>query len=761
LIRSPGVKGTLYDLAGTLLGLVLVAAVLWPSYLVSIRLFGREALSVRCAALLLVAFGWLTASFALLMALRAFSVAVAMPGHFACAVAAHLWLGGRAGLRALAADVDRARSALARLAPTHVGPVALAAIVVVTLRIHRGLVAPPLAWDALTYHLFRAGEWIQHHGHVAPQGPGAWRYYAHFPDVGDLVWAWAMLPVRGDMLLAPAGLMVWASCLCAVFAWARVIGAAEVPAALAALAIGLTPAVVNLITTAYVDTTTLCLFALAAVFLCRTLRAPTPRDAVFAALGFGLVAGTKATGFVPLSLALVLVGFQVLRMPAPWRTRLATVAISAAVVVVALEGAVRAWVDTGSPFYPNDVSIGGFAPFPADEEWKLLCTGKLFGDSPQPVGAGDLVPLFFFGGLTGRNEPLGLGPLAPIVIGLGLWGGLRRFRERRDRLFLAFFLASAALTVFGVFSERMLGQRIHFWVFVIPRYLTPVFASFAVLAATLTVRGASPPRHPPGTRLIELRSSVETNPRSCPEEQSSMSLDVARAVWVLVALVGFHLRMPRGFGGADLAAMASLAPALAGPALLVGGLVVWRRRVGSGAGAAAVAGALSLVVFVACAASRIRPISRYAIYADAGTDPPSAYDMHPLGYAAAWPIWKELDDGAPHRIAVTAGWDGSGHNAYLYPLLGSRLQNRLSYVPVRADGRVQSPRLAAELLAAADPEAWLHRLAARRIEFLVVLGPPPLEAGWVSRHPDTFTEVARSADGSSRAYRIELRSEPP
>ena len=48
----------------------------------------------------------------------------------------------------------------------------------------------------------------------------------------------------------------------------------------------------------------------------------------------------------------------------------------------------------------------------------------------------------------------------------------------------------------------------------------------AVLADApgVIVRGASPPRHPPGTRLMEIRSSVETDSQRSSKERTSMSL---------------------------------------------------------------------------------------------------------------------------------------------------------------------------------------------------------------------------------------------
>ena len=65
---------------------------------------------------------------------------------------------------------------------------------VVALRAARSLVSPPLATDSLTYHLFRAGRWVQSGERVLEPAPDAWGYYAYYPHIGDGLTAWLMLP---------------------------------------------------------------------------------------------------------------------------------------------------------------------------------------------------------------------------------------------------------------------------------------------------------------------------------------------------------------------------------------------------------------------------------------------------------------------------------------------------------------------------------------------------------------------------------------
>ena len=46
----------------------------------------------------------------------------------------------------------------------------------------------------------------------------------------------------------------------------------------------------------------------------------------------------------------------------------------------------------------------------------------------------------------------------------------------------------------------------------------------------------------------------------------------------------------------------------------------------------------------------------------------------------------------------------------------------------------------------------LERLGAERVDYLVLLAPPPIEMHWALERAEVFTEVVRSADGSSRAF---------
>ena len=147
----------------------------------------------------------------------------------------------------------------------------------------------------------------------------------------------------------------------------------------------------------------------------------------------------------------------------------------------------------------------------------------------------------------------------------------------------------------------------------------------------------------------------------------------------------------------------------------------------------------------------VRHACRYPVYAAAAEG--VAFDAHPLAYAFSWPVWEALDDGRPHRLAVSAGWDGKGHNWYRYPLFGSRLQNQVVYVPPTRDGTPLDYGLEDDPMAGASFAAWIGRLITLQIDTVVTLAPPPpVEVAWVRDHPELFRPLVCSDNGLSCAF---------
>lgn len=156
----------------------------------------------------------------------------------------------------------------------------------------------------------------------------------------------------------------------------------------------------------------------------------------------------------------------------------------------------------------------------------------------------------------------------------------------------------------------------------------------------------------------------------------------------------------------------------------------------------------------------VRARHRWAIYAEASrVTREMAFELHSaeVDYVDAWPLWRLLDDGRPHRIAAAYGWDGVGHNAYRLPLLGSHWQNRVAYVPVTADGAVIDQDDADRLRRRARYDAWLRRLDAGRFEYVFTGAPSGIERTWVETHPERFERVAVTGTQHHALWRVRGR----
>jgi hypothetical protein len=712
---SPGaLPADLEAFLGSLAACALLASCLAASYRAADRLLGDAAPSVRWGATAVLAHAALSALFWLLAPLGAFRIEVALPAWVALAWAAARARAGEPSLLArLREDVLHARAVhRERLSPGTRVLAALAALLFAP-RILRSLVAPPMAWDALTYHLLKAGRWVQAGGHAPEAAPDAWGFYEYFPPLGDVAWAWAMLPTHDDSWLGAAFALQWLSVLLAGYVAARAFGASEDRAALGALVVGLVPGVFEFVTSAYVENQCVALFLLGVAFLTRSSRQRSAGDAVLASAALGALAGTKSNYAPVLVLGLALVALVLVRAEAPPRRRITALLACALVASIALPCYVRAWIEKGSPFYPIPLAVGGRTLLAGNEELALSNSGELARDplSLSPAGALRLA----IDPTAELRGHLGLGPAAPVLLVLGVLGAATLLRRPGLRLPLGFMLPTTSLLVATMLGDEYRGL----WGLtpgLLGRYLAPSLAAFVVLATLRTERAS-------------------------------------RALLVLSAGIQLLLAVPRGgWSRLDLRATAEVLLVLALPALLA--LAAF--RLGRARPRLAATLAALLISVASVPQARLRRFHRHRFYESASV-PHRTGDVHPLDprFASSWPIWRHFDGAEPRRLAVTAGWANGVWNWYRYPLLGAELQNEVLYVPVTAGGEVIDYRLMKAVLARADFDAWLRRLLTAGIDHVVALAPETIEGRWMRKHPELFVPVVASANGRSQAFRLE------
>ena len=702
-------------MAGHLTALIMAALLFWSSHLVSRRLVGREGGGARLTGLVVVA-AWLS-SFVFVVLMNA--------GVFHLGAALLVWL-GLAVLLTWRLDADRTAwtqlkaDGLAsvsfvtrRRSRFHLAVLGLAALWA-SLYFIRALVMPPLAWDALSYHLVKAGRWVQEAGFRHFTGPDQWGFYNHFPPLGDAPRAWAMLPSHDDSLLAFVDAFSWAAILPAGYFAARSLGAKSSNALLAAITIALLPGIFHYMTSSYVEPLVLALFLSGAGFFARFMADGADGHALLTAGAFGVLAGIK-WNFAPVVVGFTgLLSLVALLSPRSWRRRGALIVGVAVAGTVALPHYVKAWIETGSPFYPLRVQFLGRELHPGNDELVLYMTGQISetGESFSPLTmARTLVDPTFPG--VGH---MGFGLMGPALVVAGLVSAVLMVRRRTHTVPVLVLIGVAAYVVVTLLSSDYYG----IWALgtlQLGRFWAPAVAVCVVLVACL------------------------------PGRWGDGLLAVAAISYLL-------LGVPRGFSPLDVAPVALMT--LSGAVAAALAASAFRRTRGAGPSTTTVLAGLFAVVLFSAALTTLRTRYRYVYYE--GTESRLSFSVRPLNrdYTSAWRIWRALDTPAsPRRLAVSAGWANGRWNWFLYPLLGSRLQNALVYVPITSDGEVIDYRLAAEVEARKDFTSWLRRLVEEEIDYVVALAPAPPELAWLRAHPEIFRDAISAPRGGSEAYRVD------
>ncbi|MGE4609642.1 MAG: hypothetical protein AAEJ52_23140 [Myxococcota bacterium] len=710
--------------AGFVVAALLLLACAWSSYVAATRLLPRAPMAVRLSAQLVIAWYGLVVGFFALAAFGGFRPWIALPLCFAIAIACAFGRGS--AIRQARADLKGLRHGWVSLG-RGVRAVAVAFGLLLLARLARGLVAPPLAWDALTYHLVHAARFVQAGGFVRELAPDNWSYYEFFPTAGEALWAWAMLPVGSDALLAPAGVGVIFAIFVGAFACARSLDVPPERATLMAISVAGSPALLAWATSGYVDNVVVALTAAGSLFIIRNGECPSAREAALAMAAFGLAAAVKLTALPLLACALAALSLQALMAAAHTRGaarhawQLAIAVLPACVLLIHL---VRTWLATGNPLYPFAVDLFGVNLFEGNGEWPWRWLVEMGKEYQPPAGSFTAVEravgVFWPFGRAGTSSGvhLGFGPAGAALLALAPLGGVALLM-RRERRVAALFLAGVAWIAIYAFTLSPFSHHLqHFYSSNPGRYLATALIAVAVLASVARV---------PAQRAIWSGIAITTLVGGLQIGASAVELPAVIAVALaLLALMGLVVRL-----GQNLSLTTPLARAARGAAILVA------------------------ICALGAGLTWVRDDLRFRVYAASAQR--AAFDGHPLwpAFASSWTIWEAVDQLPAQRIAVSTGWAGLLHNGYRYPLFGSRLQHELVYVSPTRSGEIVDYRLATRLRREADIEAWLARLIARDVTLVVTLEPDTMpESAWAKALPGVFSPLATSASGGSHAYRF-------
>lgn len=565
----------------------------------------------------------------------------------------------------------------------------------VLLRMVRTLATPAFGWDDFTYHLFRAGRWVQGGGIVLEPAPDAWTYYEFFPWGGDLVWAWALVWQVGDGLVPVGAIGLWMAVLLAAYAVARELGQERSTSLIVATAIAVLPSQISQMSTAYVDNAVLAMVLATSLFLLILLRSGTddvkqPSERVDAGFAASLLIGASCglglmvkMSFLPLlaPAAFILV-WHSLRRRRPW-----DLGAFLGGLAVAAPNLVFNWVHRGSPFYPFEIIDA--LPYNEQHSWILSKYGEGATVAELMRAAKALVinesPIDPF---------LNVGFLGVLLLVLGVIGSMGLTRTSRGRWFLLWSMAGGVITILTFFSPKNSSMFV-LWTLTMGRLLVPSLAGLLVtsgLVGSRVVRGVVTP-------LLILEYFFYGR-RKWPPEMTVAALQI---LVILLVVVGLLFLCRRGR---------------------------WRERP-----VWPVMVVASTIALLAIAG--VREHWRWDAYRLYGER--ALFDFHGVPPTKMWPIWQRIDQAQPSLVAVTAGFDLKFvHNWFRWPFLGSWLQHDVVYLPVTSDGELVSYRDREAVIGVSDLRAWLERVSKGQVDWIAALGPFNIEHQWILDLPQIF-----------------------
>ncbi len=564
----------------------------------------------------------------------------------------------------------------------------------------RAVVAPPLGWDTFTYHALKAGMWVQGGGIDAMDGTGPWGYYRDMLGGGDVLFAWALLPMHGDALTGVFGVFQWLALGVCLVGLGRELGGREPwPSTTAAFLLAL-PAVRLLVGTGYVEVGLLLSFSAGLALGLRALRRGSRAALLLAAASLGVAGAHKLPMVLIAGAALAFVlALAPLRAGRPAIT-------AAALLLFCLPASgffARSWSRNGSPLWPLPVSVFGFVAGEASPEVRWYMDRPGLAEAAYRPGPEIQALARVFAAPGDPNG--GLGPFAWVsaLVGLVLvW----RLRSRPAALCAAVAAANLACYYAPGFSMVRLS-----WSLSSGRFLLPAIAVLATAGACAVA----------GSR---------------------------RAGWYrgfLLAGTFFALLQTSRHGvGAGSAEAIFWLLAIAGTTAAVFAVALGTLRSPLRAPAVAAALLAALADFLALRnAYRDRILSEdFAIHAT------------PAYWAEAASLVD--DPAAPRVIAVTSGPSQDLDSWFASPFLGRRLQNRLVNLPLAADGirrRWGVGDANAEVQRTADYAAWRRAIDAAGVTDVLSFSPASTELAYMEAHRSEFERRA-GAPGEWGLFRV-------
>ncbi len=670
------------------------------SYCIAVSLLPMKSTAQRWSAALIVGQWYQVGVFHLLSWFKAYRLLPVMVTLLFVAVLVAIVLMRRSfgedTIRSrFADDLETIRKRLGQALSSGERALFVGCIAVAGVALFRGIISIPITTDSLLYHMLYSGMFVQQGGVFDLDAPGDWGLLCRFyPTGGEIITAWWMLPFHGDLVAGLSCFPSWCLIMTSLYELGRHLGLRPRRAVVPTLMMGFMPAVCAYIAAIYVEIPLLgSMLGGTLFFLIAWQTGEWPAFALCGA-AFGTALSIKVLALSGIAVAFILLASKCLMcVSARWRPSF-WLLMSLTAAVVGLVHYCESYIKYGSPVWPfplNVLFLHMFAGSPARaENMKYLAqlTDQHISGGSFLVELGWIMKwMFGFG-------PVSIGPGGLIAVFMTPFG-LYRLWKKRQRGFVVFAALALLVSFVGLLGGGM-------W-------------KFHVLFATVNSRLYTYP-----IALMTLLGMISLERWS--EEARRKVLNGLVALSVGAFVFSYPVTWSTGYHWLDmililLPFIAALMPFPVFPAFrhtrfpCVAGLLM-----------------VMMLTFLPMIKGELRPRQLLAAF--------EGYELSRVISSA----WVYCDNPAnPRKIAFAAGWNGVlGYNWSWGPLLGKKLQNHLSYIPITKSGKIIEYDDPKRIAACADFKSWHRRLAEKGIDTIVLFPPYPPEHAWVTAHPELF-----------------------
>jgi hypothetical protein len=540
--------------------------------------------------------------------------------------------------------------------------------------------------------------------------------YIHFPINGEIFASWLLLPFHNDLLVNtmnfPLTLLGGISC----YAIARELGLTRKEASWAPALICFAPVIYIQITTEYVDNATFAFCSASALFALRYLRSGYLNDGLFALVGAGILLGIKYSGIPVVGLIFIALAIKTISLVKySGFLKKAGLILLGLLILCTLGGRqyILNTIGSENPLYPLSLKIFHHEIFEGSSKLEQV---NEWASEYEKEHEWDKFSWWEREFRKFYYLPLTAGPKFLLFMILAFVSLFTRPRETSKRIWYFLALLWIVPIVLHYTNTSADFAKKAYWIDTCTRFLSPYIALFTIQGLVVIKRIS---KH---FKKIDLFLAAFVAWDLLHINKSHIwEVTVLHPFLVLMiplVLILFKLAVMR---------LRSFLPQeetflISTEFSILRGTITKRW----------VPYALCFISLVGglCFLQSYRDNRRY-IYYRSHLD----YDYIPRTSVNGWEFLDQPDE--KKTIAMTIGWSPPGHRWFFYPLLGRWLQNDIVYISAKYKWEVPT-WFHRGLLRGDDFSIWLYNLRRKKVDYILVRTPWPIELRWMQRYQDKF-----------------------